>query len=243
MVIQNAIELSFRELLRAILKEVALETKLESRVETLQKEVCNAEHPLLMRSREAAKSLAISEAHLSRLTRTGKIPHVRVGQCLRYSVEALQKWIRESESTQPPPSRQATPKQLATTKPESKEKPSSKLPAKLPKMKRSTTTPISKADQWVPASSKRKSTVEVESEDRQNPLAELLEEIGIQRSSLPSLTNGELMRIAEVDLVVYHGWMYLKRQLPDVAREKLKAHFGPSGISVGPGLAHRSKRR
>ncbi len=59
---------------------------------------------------------------------------------------------------------------------------------------------------------------ESEDEDRRNPFAELLAEVGIDRSSLPRLTNGELMRISETDIVTYHGWMYLKRPLPEEAK-------------------------
>jgi ABC-type phosphate/phosphonate transport system substrate-binding protein len=66
---------------------------------------------------------------------------------------------------------------------------------------------------------------ESENDDQRNPFAELLAEVGIERSSLPSLTNGELMRICETDLITYHGWMYLNRPLPEEARDKLKKHF------------------
>ena len=39
------------------------------------------------------------------------------------------------------------------------------------------------------------------------------------------LTNGDLMRIAEVDTPVLHGWMYLNRELPEEALQKLRDHF------------------
>lgn len=40
------------------------------------------------------------------------------------------------------------------------------------------------------------------------------------------VTNGELKRIAEVDIPAMHGWLYLGRELPEAALEKLRRHFG-----------------
>jgi len=48
--------------------------------------------------------------------------------------------------------------------------------------------------------------------------------MGVDRSSLPPLTNGDLMRIAEVDLPTFHGWQYLNKPLPEPALERLKAY-------------------
>jgi hypothetical protein len=52
-----------------------------------------------------------------------------------------------------------------------------------------------------------------------------MKEVGIDRDKLGPLTNGELMRIAEVELPVYHDWMYLERKMPEEALEKLRQHF------------------
>lgn len=46
-------------------------------------------------------------------------------------------------------------------------------------------------------------------EVRPNPFRLLLKGIGIDRDDLGPLTNGDLMRIAEVDPITFHGWMYL----------------------------------
>ena len=54
----------------------------------------------------------------------------------------------------------------------------------------------------------------------------MLKEIGVDRTSLPALTNGDLRRIAEVDIPTMHGWLYLNRELPTEAMEKLRRHFG-----------------
>ena len=42
---------------------------------------------------------------------------------------------------------------------------------------------------------------------------------------VPAVTNGDLMRIAEVDIPVFHDWMYMNRELPEEALEKLREHF------------------
>jgi hypothetical protein len=52
-----------------------------------------------------------------------------------------------------------------------------------------------------------------------------MREVGIDRSTLPPVTNGELMRIAEVDMMTMHGWQHLHWPLPEEAANKLKEHF------------------
>ena len=39
------------------------------------------------------------------------------------------------------------------------------------------------------------------------------------------MTNGDLMRIAETDVVTMHGWQYLKRSLPEAERQRLEKYF------------------
>jgi hypothetical protein len=49
--------------------------------------------------------------------------------------------------------------------------------------------------------------------------------IGVDRDALPSMTNGQLMRIAECDIVTMHGWTHLGRELPEAAVQKLLAYY------------------
>ena len=49
--------------------------------------------------------------------------------------------------------------------------------------------------------------------------------LGVSRNKLPVLTNGELMAAAEVDLVTYHGWVYLDREMPEAAISRLEKHY------------------
>jgi excisionase family DNA binding protein len=107
----NDFESIFKEMLRVIVKEVVAETRADRSRETPSFHSNSKSQALLLNSRDAAEVLAISEPHLSRLTRSGTIPHVRVGKCLRYSVETLQNWVRQSGSIESPPSRTATTKQ------------------------------------------------------------------------------------------------------------------------------------
>jgi excisionase family DNA binding protein len=227
----SEIEAAVKELLRTIVREVVFETDASRSRDYRSTQSDETKQALLLNSREAAQALSISEPHLSRLTRIGVIPHVRVGKCLRYSVEALRAWIRQSESTESPASRTITTKNLvkprtigdvvqlskATTKPRSKTQP--KPVVESGKKKKPT----------APARPKTRPTnrkaIRIEDENQRNPYAELLDEIGIDRSRLPQYTNGELMRISETDIATYHGWLYLNRPLPEEAREKLKKHF------------------
>ena len=49
--------------------------------------------PLLLTPQQAAEALAICPRTLWGLTKAGKIPHVRLGRCKRYSVDDLRGWI------------------------------------------------------------------------------------------------------------------------------------------------------
>ena len=226
----SEIETAVRELLRTVVREVVFETEAARSRDYRSNQSENKNLALLLNSREAAQALSISEPHLSRLTRIGVIPHVRVGKCLRYSLDALEKWIRQSESTESPTHRTTTKKlerpklaEKAPLVPKASTKPRSKtLPGPV-----ETKNPKKKA--IAPPSPKtrpsKQSATPVEDWNQRNSFVLLLEEIGIDRSRLPPYTNGELMRISETDIATYHGWLYLKRPLPEEAREKLKRHF------------------
>lgn len=48
---------------------------------------------LLLTPRQAAEALAISPRKLWAMTASGEIPHCRIGKCVRYPVDDLQRWI------------------------------------------------------------------------------------------------------------------------------------------------------
>lgn len=51
---------------------------------------------LLLTPKEAAKSLSICERTLYDLTRRGELKSVKIGRSVRYSVDELKNWIRNS---------------------------------------------------------------------------------------------------------------------------------------------------
>jgi len=61
------------------------------------------DEPFLLSARDAAKRLSISQRTLFTLTSTGRIPCVRIGRLVRYSVDTLKKWIKDHESADHPP--------------------------------------------------------------------------------------------------------------------------------------------
>lgn len=52
---------------------------------------------LLLTPQRAAEALAISPRKLWELTASGEVPHVRLGRCVRYPVDDLQRWIDEQK--------------------------------------------------------------------------------------------------------------------------------------------------
>jgi excisionase family DNA binding protein len=53
---------------------------------------------LLLKAREAAQALAISERLLWKLTDQGDIPCVRIGRSVRYDVQDLEAWIESKKA-------------------------------------------------------------------------------------------------------------------------------------------------
>ena len=225
------LETVLKQLLKNVVREVATDLMEESKgFARHQAPQSTPTDGFLLTPRETAKRLAISERHLFQLTRSGQLPCVRVGKCVRYNVETIQKWVREAESTE----QRSTPKTDA-----SKQAPAPKPEAtSSPRRKPSRTTGQTQrgpAREKAPVPKKRSPKVrhavsnvrpqEVQSEERISPLTVLLSEIGIEGSSLPPITNGDLMRIAEVDIAIMHGWQYLNKPLPDEATNRLKNHF------------------
>ena len=110
------LESALRQLLKNVMREVAGDlmegVKASARHQTPQSP---AQDRFLLTPRETAKRLAISKRHLFHLTRSGQLPCVRVGKCVRYNVETIQKWVRETEATdQPSTAKTDAPKQTST---------------------------------------------------------------------------------------------------------------------------------
>ncbi|MBL9150006.1 MAG: helix-turn-helix domain-containing protein [Phycisphaerae bacterium] len=58
------------------------------------------EQPLLLKPRDAARLLAISERKLWQLTNCREIPAVRIGRAVRYSLAELRAWTEARGSLQ-----------------------------------------------------------------------------------------------------------------------------------------------
>lgn len=219
---------AFRRMLRTVVREVADEIDRERTLHapTTPSRPPDQESRLLLRPREAAKRLAVSERHLHKLTVEGVLPCVRVGRLVRYSVETIEEWIRGAESTthaKPISKRvtiEANDKPVKSINPS---KPRETTPSKQRTV--NTSPPITKQRQPKASASNRRQDTPKSAEERPNPFRLLLKEIGLDRDSFGTLTNGELMRIAKVDVPTFHGWMYLGRDMPAEALENLRKHF------------------
>lgn len=229
---RDEIDSAFRQLLKAVIREVALELisdqGLLNRTQSQQSTIDDG--PFLLSSRETAKRLSISDRHLFSLTKSGLLSCVRVGTSVLYSVETIKQWIRESEASgtrQVEVGDETDDRLPSSTRAKSRSQPVPKVPAKRSPAKKAIPITERKPKKKAEAAP-RSDPKNAEIEERRNPFSDLLSEIGVSRSSLPPLTNGELRRIAEVDIATFHGWMYLNRKMPEVALEKLKVHFRKS---------------
>jgi excisionase family DNA binding protein len=223
----DVLESALRQLLKNVVQEVAADLMEEWKASSRQ----HAPQPtpvaagFLLTPRETAKRLAISERHLHRLTRSGHLPCVRVGKCVRYNVETIQQWVRETESSEPPNIKRDTSTRVSGAserKPRTKPQPQPKVAAGRTRRSAGEKVPVSEKELQPTSKGKRK---EIQDEARTSPLSILLNELGVERSSLPPITNGDLMRIADVDIATMHGWLYLNRSLPEEALNRLREHF------------------
>jgi len=57
--------------------------------------VTDATEPLALRPREAARAIGISERTLFSWTKSGSVPHVKIGRAVLYPVESLKRWLAE----------------------------------------------------------------------------------------------------------------------------------------------------
>jgi excisionase family DNA binding protein len=177
--------------------------------------------PFLLKAREAARRLAISERYLYQLTSSGEVPCVRVGKLVRYSVETLRKWIKDRESVEHPPLPQKAQAKRPAVQPRR-----APVPRAAPKRR----SPSAVQGSAKTVSDRSRSGIE--SAERSSGFSQFLKSVGIARSELPPLTNGELMQVAGVDLVQWHGWQHLGKDLPVEARERLTHHL--QRLASGP---------
>jgi excisionase family DNA binding protein len=191
--------------------------------------------PFLLKAREAARRLAISERYLYQLTSSGEVPCVRVGKLVRYSVETLRKWIKERESVEHPPLPRKAQAKRPAVQPRRAPVPRAAPKRRSPSGKKPVGAPEPSAVQGSAKTVSDRSRSGIESAERSSGFSQFLKSVGIARSELPPLTNGELMQVAGVDLVQWHGWQYLGKALPGEALERLTHHFQRLARSPRPG--------
>lgn len=221
---------AFRDLLKLVVREVVSEALNERRRfgEVDSQQLMESDDRFLLSTHEAAERLSISRRHLSKMTCAGELPCVRVGRRVLYSTKTIREWIKKTESTAVPTSNGGVA--VRKRKPITKGQPK----ANKPTTKKTTKRATAKKTQKVTRSSPKKkfnlrshrNSPKMESEKSPTPFDSLLKAIGVDRSRLPPVTNGDLRRIAEVDIATMHGWIYLNRELPDIALKKLRDHFG-----------------
>ena len=104
----NDLESAFRCLLKFVVHEVVSELQsIERPIDHKSSEhISNDDDRLLLRSNEMAERLSISERHLHRMTVERGLPCIRIGQSVRFRVEAVKEWLLEAESTETPQSRE-----------------------------------------------------------------------------------------------------------------------------------------
>lgn len=209
-------------LLRRLIKD-EIHSALEEFLPRLQcrnEQQHSTEDTFLLSTSDAAKMLAVSRSTLSSLTRSGQLPCVRIGGAKRYNVKTLRSWVTASKSKTFKPIRV----------------PSRVRQVSLPQIKNAkAAVRISQAKVDIQAAAGKGSENQENCLDEHNtqedmlppnPFRLLLEQIGVADADLPPITNGDLMRIADVDIPTLHGWLYLGRSMPELALEKLRIHFG-----------------
>lgn len=190
--------------------------------------------PFLLKAREAARRLAISERYLYQLTSSGEVSCVRVGKLVRYSVATLRKWIKDRESVEHPPLPRKARAKRPAMQPRPAPVPRAASKHRSPAGKKPVSAPDPSAVQGSTKTVSDRSRSDAESAERSSRLSQFLKGKGIALSEVPPLTNGELMQIAGVDLVQWHGWQYLGNALPDEAMERLTQHFQRLASSQRP---------
>ncbi len=222
---QDSLESTIRKLVKDAVREALLEARDSFEFASRQAqptpkvekshEIDSESGERLIDSREASKMLAVSVATVERLTSSGAIPSIKIGNLRRFSISALKQWIHDAESKGKGRTTTDQTERVAPPKDAKPSKQSSKVSAK-----QSRPQPAFDASKLALSN-----TTDKEGRKQTNPFRQLLAEIGVRYVDVHPITNGEIRRIAEVDVATCHGWMYLGRPLPQEALNKLKKHF------------------
>lgn len=225
----GSLEAAIRVLLKEVLVEVAREilpAQLPFRSE--QSAANGSEDRMLLRSSEVAELLAISERQLHKIMRSGLLPCVRVGKLVRYRPDAIQDWIRQSESLDNPLRKSNSTRRHGQPRTK-KTRPKAGRKSKTTK---NSSTPAIARDQAsspparVAAEPRTHRNIEGSSENRPRSVCSCFaSRLGVAEDALPQMTNGDIMRVADIDIPTLHGWQYRNRDLPEAAISRLHEYF------------------
>jgi hypothetical protein len=180
---------SFRRMLKEVLLEVARDV-FALRPAALVRPDPNAPagvEKLLLRPSEAAKALAISERHLSKLCIAGKIPCVRITRLVRYDPVVLREWIKLPESARMLDKLRDPPPRGVKAETESRSTPSAAPPQTKARKPREAKTPSPPRP--------RKPVVTPEVTPKPRIAAEYFaQQLGVSANRFPTMTNGDLIR-------------------------------------------------
>jgi excisionase family DNA binding protein len=176
----------------------------------------------LLNAKEARRLLGVSDRTLYTLVKTGELAAIKIGKLVRFRPEDIETFIQKQRGAGNGKSEPRPTKQISSEQHRQANVTQTAIPDKHKSRQQVIDT---NADAKNESTLRKKGIKAEQAEQRPSPFEVLLGEIGIDRDSLPPLTNGELRRIAEVDVPTMHGWMYLNRSLPEEARKKLQVHF------------------
>lgn len=212
----DELEAGVRRVLKSVLLEVAREVLPEIRNVVRYspaKEAVDA--PTLLRPRDAAAALCISERHLYTLTKEGIIPCVRLNRLVRYSTDGIRAWISETEGKYcgdgyhlPRPAARISASEGKTSQ------------------KRRRTHPLKK--QAVKTVRKPgKERVEQSSILHEEPsdFDKLLHRVGVSPENLPPITYPELAKVGGITANQLHSFFCSHADLPESAVTRYREYF------------------
>ena len=153
------------------------------------------QEPFLISQREAAKRMGISSRTLWQLTATGEIPSVKLGRLVRYSPRTIQNWVEQHEVRR------------------------RKRPVDQPQQSKA--SGVAKGRGRSPNGK----TAEREVDQPRYITEYCAERLGVSPGDLPVLTNGQIAKIAQVDVRVLHSWKYHRRDMPEEALARVQEYF------------------
>lgn len=165
---------------------------------------------------EVTELLHVSARTVHSLTQSGDLPCLRIGSSVRYRRSSLQEWIEAKEAGRPAKGR-GRPAVSATStsrrKVTKRGVDASLAPEERSRMQRLPDSRVGPSATQPPRAKTPTSP---------HRLQQLAVSLGVAYEALPRVTNGDLMRLAEVDMPTLHGWQYRQLDMPEPAMAKLE---------------------